>query len=630
MSELTSQPAVLSFPPSGGNHQGHPPITITIKNAADFAAFCETFQGLNAGNAQAPENNIDTTSPVSSKSTNQRLTNDDMNMKTFANFDSVMRNLNLAQTPKETAVGGTRHEGDAQGNISPLTASTPASGNPFDEPPDTNSDPITHQKEEDRLLGVPQTLMGYGPRGNSTEAPIVIHDQCYFDTWPNGKEEDTLPSDLAKNDQRAKASAAYVQNFGIPELTSIIDEPKNIKDVLTMGTSTELIIAVNGTKFSVPIALILGEKLTEENRIDLSSLLTAITTKLYTGKGLTDSTARTYLDNLKRAQDAAPIARILFQNIIKKLRSDVLKALAKFCVVRQWYVLHTKVQQLLKELNDDGVDLNEVFTGANSKAWNAYLSILWKKFHVSAADHKTLVENYNKKLISTVTLRKFSMHRISQLIEEHSTLVISGKRHMHSIARLLDPLVLVSELMREKPNSVEGMGIQAILSKKDLHEFIESGLLPEADVIAAIDGELADVRKSCSDERALVTKNVSTAGKQETVDDDEHDDGGKNRRNRGAPGAHKPRGCANLLTRTPIQDYIVKQRFAQKAADGRSFCIAYNIASQTLSKSHEEAEQACRDYNGEPEHGSCKKNCSHTFMDLSGFSSKTKKGKNGE
>ena len=69
MSELTSQPAVLSFPPSGGNHQGHPPITITIKNAADFAAFCETFQGLNAGNAQAPENNIDTTSPVSSKST---------------------------------------------------------------------------------------------------------------------------------------------------------------------------------------------------------------------------------------------------------------------------------------------------------------------------------------------------------------------------------------------------------------------------------------------------------------------------------------------------------------------------------------------------------------------------------
>ena len=80
-------------------------------------------------------------------------------MKTFANFDSVMRNLNLAQTPKETAVGGTRHEGDAQGNISPLTASTPTSGNPYDEPPDTNSDPITHQKEEDRLPGVPQTLM---------------------------------------------------------------------------------------------------------------------------------------------------------------------------------------------------------------------------------------------------------------------------------------------------------------------------------------------------------------------------------------------------------------------------------------------------------------------------------------
>ena len=621
MNGTKSHPAVLSSPPSEGNPQGHPPLTITITNPAELAEFYEAIQRVRAEKAQAQENNIDTTSPVNRKSTNQRLTNDDTNMKTFANFDSVMRNLNLAQTPKETAVGGTRHEVDAQGNISPLTASTPTSGNPFDELPDTNSDPITHQKEEDRLAGVPQTLVGYGPRGNSTEAPIVIHDQQYFDTWPNGKEEDTLPSDLAKNDQRAKASAAYVQNFGIPELTSIIDEPKNIKDVLTMGTSTELIIAVNGTKFSAPIAIILGEKLTEENRIEHSSLLTAITTKLYTGKGLADSTARMYLDNLKRAQDAATIARILFQNIIKKLRSDVLKALAKFCVVRQWYVLHTKVQQLLKELNDDGVDLNEVFTGANSKAWNAYLSILWKKFYVSEADHKTLVENYNKKLISTVTLRKFSMNRISQLIEEHSTLVISGKRHMHSTARLLDPLVLVSELMREKPNNVEGIGIQAILSKKDLREFIESGLLPEADVIDAIDGELADVRKSCSDERALVTK---------TVDDDEQDDGGKNHRNRGAPGAHKPRGCANLLTRTPIQDYIVKQRFAQKAADGRSFCIAYNIASQTLSKSHEEAEQACRDYNGAPEYGCCKKNCSHTLMDLSGFSSKTKKGKNGE
>ena len=80
-------------------------------------------------------------------------------MKTFANIDSVMRNLNLAQTPKETAVGETRHEGDARGNISPLTAYTPTSGNPFDEPPDTNSDPMTHQKEEDRLLVIVGALL---------------------------------------------------------------------------------------------------------------------------------------------------------------------------------------------------------------------------------------------------------------------------------------------------------------------------------------------------------------------------------------------------------------------------------------------------------------------------------------
>ena len=159
MNGMKSHPAVLSPPPSEGNHQGHQPLTITITNPAELAEFYEAIQRARAGNAQAPENNIDTTSPVSSKSTNQRLTNDDMNMKTFANFDSVMRNLDLAQTPKETAVGGTRHEGDAREYISPLTASTPTSGNPFDEPPDTNSDPITHQKEEDRLPGVPQTLM---------------------------------------------------------------------------------------------------------------------------------------------------------------------------------------------------------------------------------------------------------------------------------------------------------------------------------------------------------------------------------------------------------------------------------------------------------------------------------------
>ena len=156
---MKSLPVVLSPPPSEGNHQGHQPLTITITNTAELAELYEVFQRTRAGNAQAPENNIDTTSPVNRKSTNQRLTNDDTNMKTFANFDSVMRNLNLAQTPKETAVGGTRHEVDAQGNISPLSASTPTSGNPFDEPPDTNSDPMTHQKEEDRLPGVPQTLM---------------------------------------------------------------------------------------------------------------------------------------------------------------------------------------------------------------------------------------------------------------------------------------------------------------------------------------------------------------------------------------------------------------------------------------------------------------------------------------
>ena len=175
---MASHPAVLSSPPSEGNPQGHQPLTITITNPAEFAAFYETFQRLHAGNAQAPETNIDTTSPVNSKSTNQRLTNNEMNTKTFANIDSVMRKVNLAQTPKETAVGGTRHEGDARGNISPLTACTPTSGNPFDEPPDTNSDPITHQEEEDRLPGVPQTLMA--------EATLVARH-----VYPRGRVEST-------------------------------------------------------------------------------------------------------------------------------------------------------------------------------------------------------------------------------------------------------------------------------------------------------------------------------------------------------------------------------------------------------------------------------------------------------
>ena len=128
MSEMASHPAVLSSPPSEGNPQGHQPLNITITDPAELAAVYETLQRLRAGNAQAPETNIDTTSPVNSKSTDQRLMNNEMNTKTFANIDSVMRKLNLAQTPKEIAVGETRHEGDAQGNISPLTACTPTSG----------------------------------------------------------------------------------------------------------------------------------------------------------------------------------------------------------------------------------------------------------------------------------------------------------------------------------------------------------------------------------------------------------------------------------------------------------------------------------------------------------------------
>ena len=157
-----SQPAALSLPPSEGYHQGHPPLTITINSAADFAAFYETFQRLTTGNTQASEDNVYATSPVRSMSTNHLSPSNDMNEKTHANIHSVMRKLNLLQTPKENAIGAALHEGDARGNIPPRTACTPAStsGNPFDEPHGTNSDPMTHQKEEENFLGVPQTSDG--------------------------------------------------------------------------------------------------------------------------------------------------------------------------------------------------------------------------------------------------------------------------------------------------------------------------------------------------------------------------------------------------------------------------------------------------------------------------------------
>ena len=138
------------------------------------------------------------------------------------------------------------------------------------------------------------------------------------------------PPDVANNDASAKAKVAFIKGLSMEKLKKIT-ESNNIKSTMTSGERLQLTIAVNGTEFELPVKLILGEQLTEDNCTELSSLLISIAMKLFSGKSEPDKRATEYLDNLDDVRGAGPIARKLFQEVLRIAQRKFLLVLEELC-----------------------------------------------------------------------------------------------------------------------------------------------------------------------------------------------------------------------------------------------------------------------------------------------------------
>ena len=432
------------------------------------------------------------------------------------------------------------------------------------------------------------------------------------------------PSDVANNDASAKAKVTYIKGLSM-EILKKITESQNIKSTLTAGERLQLTIAVNGTEFELPVRLILGEQLTEDQCTELSSLLISIAMKLFSGKSEPDKRATEYLDNLDDVRGAGPIARKLFQEILRIAQRKFLLVLEELCDELKFFQLKEQIAPLLKKVENHTVNLNDVFNGDPSKIYKVYLSILWKKTYLSPEEFKTSVKKFNAKLSHAMQLSTVVLQKISELHEEYEILVLIAKRYGYEYARLLAPFSLGNELLEVCASSVEEIQVKEVLMKEHIHDFLLRGKGLDDEEMTKADGKISDARKSCasitSGNRTLMVETINQDDYEESIDDNVSGNGDKI--NDKKKGGHK-KGCTAIPVRqrTPLQNYIIEHR-ADKASDGKPFCVSYNIARHTLKKNHEEAEQACRDFNGVCRRGGkCRRNCSHKLMDISKFSSR--------
>ena len=199
-----------------------------------------------------------------------------------------------------------------------------------------------------------------------------------------------------------------------------------------------------------------------------------------------------------------------------------------------------------------------------------------------------------------------------------------AKHYEYEYARLLAPFSLGKELLEICASSVEEMQVKEQLMQKHIHDFLLCGKGLDDNAMTKADGKISDARKSCANaatsNRTLMVETLDQDGDEESLADNVSGNDDKNHHKK--KGAHK-KGCTAIPVRqrTALQNFIIENR-ANKASDGKPFCISYNIARHTLKKNHAEAEQACRDFNGACRRGgSCRRNYSHKLMDISKFSS---------
>ena len=421
-----------------------------------------------------------------------------------------------------------------------------------------------------------------------------------------------LPYDVS-----GATSSMFVEGASMEELKKKADKVKDkgITVALKAGKSLRPKIVANGTKFAMSVRLICGEKLSERECLDLTSILVAMSTKLCKG----DQVVIDCLQATTDFRNAPPNIVKLFESILSIAQRELITALEELCVELKCHALEQDMRRLAEDLETNGVRREDHCNGAESEIFQKFMDLLWKLVQVSESEFTALVKAFNTKVSRAMKLSTVRLQHVSELMEEYNRLVQIANYHKYYYDRLLNTIVTGRELLKETPTDVAGMLIKDILIKKNIRAFIEDGKPIDNTAMTEADNAITDILKAnppkVENERTLVT----------TDHDQDNDDGSANDDERGGSKTRrkvKPRGgCTNLQgkTRSQLQQYIFKKSRKVKAKDGKRFCISYNLARHSFGMNHKDAEQACHAYHGTPSRGQsgCSDHCSHTLMDVS-------------
>ena len=318
-------------------------------------------------------------------------------------------------------------------------------------------------------------------------------------------------------------SSIFVEGATMEELKKIADKVKGkgITVALKAGESLRPKIVANGTKYAMSVRLICGEKLSERECLDLTSILVAMSTKLCKG----DQVVIDCLQATTDFRNAPPNIVKLFESILSIAQRELITALKELCVELKCHALEQDMKRLAEDLETNGVRREDHCNGAESEIFQKFMDLLWKLVQVSESEFTALVKAFNTKVSRAMKLSTVRLQHVSELMEEYNRLVKIAKYHKYYYDRLLNTIVTGRELLKETPTDVAGMLIKDLLIKKNIRAFIEYGKPIDNTAMTEADNAITDIHKAnppkVENERTLVTTEHDQDNNDGSANDDE-------------------------------------------------------------------------------------------------------------
>ena len=439
--------------------------------------------------------------------------------------------------------------------------------------------------------------------------------------WAQGTLQSAEESDISGTDMSGLAKRVFVKTSTNEQVEKISNqaETDDINVAVTAAERLRMNLVAGGSEFAIRARLVLGDKLTESECLELSSVLIAMVISLCKG----DKVAIARLKSLKDVWGAPPHATRVFEEILQVTQITFLNALEELCTKMNYHALKQDITRLVTNLETNRVHLGDIRNGESSVIFKKFTDLLWQRKDISSLQFEALVEAFNAKLSRMMKLSTVLLQNVSKMQVEHSNLARIAEHFEYPCDRLLKPKVTGRELLKEIPTNVEGVLIKEILMRTNVSDFLQNDEYLDHTAMTKADNDIKDARAKNKDVSQPKTLLMGTHDQQDD-DGSAADDAQGNAANVNSNiKTRVDRGCTDIPRdkRSALENYIVENA-STKASDGKLFCISYNIARLSLKKNDKQAEQACRKFNYKlkcKRGQCCPKNHSHTLMDISGF-----------